>query len=69
LGSVDRLSCSQRASVSDPCAPGVAAVFVGVAAGEDAQWRVVEFGHGEDEAGDLRRVAVRGVLKPVHRAS
>ena len=58
-----------RTSADKIVAKGKRDLRKAVAAGEDAQWRVVEFGHGEDEAGDLRRVAVRGVLKPVHRAS
>jgi hypothetical protein len=52
----------------DPEAPYLAAVFVGVAAGQDPQRRFVEFSDGEHKLGDLLWVAIGDVLESVHGA-
>src|SRR5271169_1517112 len=52
----------------DPMTPCRAAVFVGIAAGENPQRRLVESGDGEHQPGDLLRIACRDVLETWHRA-
>jgi hypothetical protein len=52
----------------DAVLPRLAAVLVGIAADEQPQRRVVEFGDGEDDPGDLLRITVGDVLEPGHGA-